>query len=283
MAPNLIAANSAPDLRHRSIPSTGEKIPVVGLGTWQTFSMSQRETSAAVLSRFVELGGTLIDTSPMYGNAENAIGKIGSELGVLDQLFFATKVWTRGREAGESQVRRSGKLMHADPIDLEQVHNLVDWGTQLKTLRTLKEAGAVRYIGITHYTASSHDELARIIETEPLDFLQVNYNIAVRNADRYLLPLAAEKGIAVIINRPYAEGSLFRRVRDVELPPWTGDFDCATFGQFFLKFILSDPAVTAVIPATSKVHHLEDNMGAGTGRLPDASERRRMITWFDSI
>ena len=258
-------------------------MPIVGLGTWQTFSLSQRETSAAVLERFVQLGGRLIDTSPMYGEAEQAIGVLGTDLGVLDDLFLATKVWTRGAQAGADQIRRSGELMRVSPIDLVQVHNLVDWRTHLKTLRGMKEAGQVRYIGITHYTVSSHENLEQVIQTEPVDFVQINYNIAARNADRRLLPLAADNGVAVIINRPYAEAAVFRRVRGQKLPVWAEEFDCSSFGQFFLKFILSHPAVTIAIPATSKVHHLEDNLGAARGRLPDEATRRRMIEWFENI
>ena len=283
VAPHLLAGASEPDLMMRAIPSSGETLPIVGLGTWQTFSLSQRETSAAVLERFVQLGGRLIDTSPMYGEAEQAIGVLGTDLGVLDDLFLATKVWTRGAQAGADQIRRSGELMRVSPIDLVQVHNLVDWRTHLKTLRGMKEAGQVRYIGITHYTVSSHEDLEQVIQTEPVDFVQINYNIAVRNADRRLLPLAADNGVAVIINRPYAEAAVFRRIRGQKLPGWAEEFDCSSFGQFFLKFILSHPAVTVAIPATSKVHHLEDNLGAARGRLPNEATRRRMIEWFEDI
>ena len=283
VAPHLVTGAPEPDLMMRAIPSSGETLPIVGLGTWQTFSLSQRETSAAVLERFVQLGGRLMDTSPMYGEAEQAIGVLGADLGVLDDLFLATKVWTRGAQAGADQIRRSGELMRVSPIDLVQVHNLVDWRTHLKTLRRMKEAEQVRYIGITHYTVSSHENLEQVIQTEPVDFVQINYNIAARNADRRLLPLAADNGVAVIINRPYAEAAVFRRVRGQKLPGWAEEFDCSSFGQFFLKFILSHPAVTVAIPATSKVHHLEDNLGAATGRLPDEAMRRRMIEWFENI
>ncbi len=283
VAPRLVTGTSKSDLMRRAIPSSGETLPIVGLGTWQTFSLSQREASAAVLERFIQLGGKLIDTSPMYGEAERAIGIIGEDLGVLDVLFFATKVWTRGEKAGVEQIRRSGELMRASPIDLVQVHNLIEWRSHLTTLRRMKENGQIRYIGITHYTVSAHADLEKIIQTEPVDFVQVNFNIAVRNAEHSLLPLAADKGVAVIVNRPYAEGSLFRRVRGAELPGWAQEFDCTSFGQLFLKFILSNPAVTMAIPATSKVHHLEDNLGAATGRLPDEAMRRRMIEWFENI
>ena len=282
-SPRLVIGNTKSDLIMRAIPSSGETLPIVGLGTWQTFSLSQREASAAVLERFIQLGGRLIDSSPMYGEAERAIGVIGEDLGVLADLFFATKVWTRGQQAGAEQIRSSGELMRASPIDLVQVHNLVDWRTHLKTLRHMKDDEQIRYIGITHYTASAHNTLEEIIRSESVDFVQVNYNIAVRNAEHSLLPLAADKGVAVIVNRPYAEGSLFRRVRGAELPGWAQEFDCTSFGQLFLKFILSNPAVTVAIPATSKVHHLEDNLGAATGRLPNEAMRRRMIEWFENI
>ncbi|MCG8433776.1 MAG: aldo/keto reductase [Gammaproteobacteria bacterium] len=269
--------------RLRAIPASGELIPIVGLGTWRTFNLNNRESSKAVLKRFTELNGKLIDTSPMYGDAERAIGILGGELDVLDDLFVATKVWTRGKQAGLDQLQKSRDYIGKTPLDLAQVHNLVDWRTQLATLRELKDAGLVRYIGITHYVVSAHAELERIIRNEQIDFVQVNYNIAVRDADARLLPAAADRGVAVIINRPYAEGALFRNVRDKALPDWAQEFDCDTFGKFFLKFILSHPAVTCAIPATSKVHHLEDNMGAAAGRLPDNAQRKKMVQWFNDL
>ncbi len=267
----------------RSIPSTGETVPAIGLGTWQTFSLAQREASAAVLKRFVELGGELIDTSPMYGEAERAIGVIALELGVLNDLFVATKVWTRGEADGRNQIAQSSAYLKKKPIDLYQIHNLVDWKTQLNTLRELKENGDIRYIGITHYVSGSHDDLERIIQKEKIDFVQVNYNMSAGNAERSLLPAAQDRGVAVLVNRPYATGALFRRTRGMDLPGWAAEIDCNSFGQIFLKYILSNPAVTCIIPATSKVHHLEDNLGAATGLLPDTSQRKRMLDWYNSL
>lgn len=276
-----IATTTVTDMR--TIAASGETIPAVGMGTWRTFSMRQQASSLAVLTRFVELGGKVIDSSPMYGDAETAIGALAGQIDALQKLFVASKVWTNGLKAGQAQIRRSVERLGKTPLDLMQVHNLVDWRTQLNTLRAMKDRGEVRYIGITHYVTSAHEQMARIVETQPIDFIQVNYNIATPAAEQRLLPLAADRGVSVIINRPYAEGSLFSRVRNATLPAWAAEFDCTSFGQFFLKFILSNPAVTCVIPATTKVHHLEDNMGAGAGRLPDTATRQRMRDWFDAL
>jgi aryl-alcohol dehydrogenase-like predicted oxidoreductase len=270
----------APATIFRPIPSTGERLPSVGLGTWRTFavgaSATEREPLKGVLRRFVALGGRVVDSSPMYGTAETVVGDLGSELGVLGSLFLATKVWTTGREAGVAEMERSLRRLRVPRLDLLQVHNLVDWRTQLRTLRAWKEAGRIRYFGITHYTTSGYGELERIMRDEPLDFVQLNYSMAEREAERRLLPLARERGIAVLVNRPFAEGDLFQRVRGQAVPAWAGDFGAESWGQFFLKWILAHPAVTCVIPATSKVTHLADNMGAATGALPDAATRARM-------
>ena len=282
VVPKLLRAQDGSMIR-RSIPSTGETVPVIGLGTWQTFSLAQRVSSTAVLQRFVELGGELIDTSPMYSDAERAIGVIASELGVLNELFVATKVWTRGEATGRKEIAQSSGYLKKKPIDLYQVHNLVDWKTQLKTLRELKEKGDIRYIGITHYVTGSHNDLERIVRSEKIDFIQVNYNMGVRNAENSLLPAAQDRGVAVLVNRPYATGALFRRTRGQDLPGWAAEIGCDSFGQIFLKYILSHPAVTCIIPATSKVHHLEDNLGAATAMLPDASQRKRMVEWYNSL
>ncbi|MCU0975969.1 MAG: aldo/keto reductase [Steroidobacteraceae bacterium] len=268
-------AASAP-LETRPIPASGERIGRVGLGTWRGLSLGERESSRAVLQRFHALGGRVVDTSPMYGDAEEAIGTLGEELGVLPGLFLATKVWTRGRREGERQVERSFRLLRRDPIDLIQVHNLLDLETQLPLLRRLKEAGRIRYLGITHYLASAHDELARVLEREPIDFLQVNYSAIDRAAERRLLPLAAGRGVAVLANQPFAEGRLFSRVRGQALPAWASEWDCASWGQLFLKFILGHPAITCVIPGTLNPRHVEDNLGAARGRLPEAGERERL-------
>jgi aryl-alcohol dehydrogenase-like predicted oxidoreductase len=260
----------------RPIPSSGERLGRVGLGTWRGLSLGEREASRAVLRRFFDLGGRLVDTSPMYGDAEEAIGTLAAELGVLPGLFLATKVWTRGRREGERQVERSFRLLRRDPIDLIQVHNLLDLETQLPLLRRLKAEGRIRYLGITHYLASAHDQLATVIEREPVDFLQVNYNLLDRAAERRLLPLAAERGVAVLANQPFAEGRMFAQVRGKPLPPWAGEWDCASWGQLFLKFILGNPAITCVIPGTLNPRHVADNLGAALGRLPGLEERERL-------
>jgi diketogulonate reductase-like aldo/keto reductase len=219
----------------------------------------------------------------MYGQAESVVGDLAAELGLHSSLFVATKVWTSGREAGVAQMERSLKRLRVARLDLMQVHNLVDWQTHLRTLRDWKAAGRVRYLGVTHCTASAYGDLERIMRSERLDFVQLNYSLAEREAEDHLLPLAADRGIAVLANRPYAEGALFRRVRGRPLPPWAAELDCTSWGQFFLKWILAHPAVTCVIPATSKPEHLTDNMGAGTGTLPDAATRTRMAAHLDAL
>ena len=286
-APGAVIARVAPAMLMRRVPSDGEMLPAVGLGTWQTFDVSasaaEREPRREVLRRFVALGGRVVDSSPMYGQAESVVGDLAAELGLHSSLFVATKVWTSGREAGVAQMERSLKRLRVARLDLEQVHNLVDWQTHLRTLRDWKAAGRVRYLGVTHYTASAYGDLERIMRSERLDFVQLNYSLLEREAEDRLLPLAADRGIAVLANRPYAEGALFRRVRGRPLPPWAAEIDCTSWGQFFLKWILAHPAVTCVIPATSKPEHLTDNMGAGTGTLPDTATRTRMAAHLDAL
>lgn len=271
----------------RAIPSTGEKIGVVGVGTWQTFdvgsSESARQPLREVLKIMVEGGGNVIDSSPMYGSSEKVVGDLTQELNLEDPIFYATKVWTTGESRGKSQMQSSMNKMQANPMDLMQIHNLQDWRTHIKTLYDWKERGLIRYIGITHYVNSAHDELERIVKSENIDFLQVNYSINSRNAERTLLPAARDKGVAVITNMPYSSGSLFRKTRGKELPKWASEFDCNSWGQFFLKYLISNPAVTCVIPGTSKPHHMKDNMGAGYGRLPNASHQEKMRELIDSI
>ena len=271
----------------RRIPGDGELLPAVGLGTWQTFdvgsSAADRAPLREVLRRFASLGGRVVDSSPMYGEAEAVVGDLATELGLYPTLFVATKVWTHGREAGVAQMERSRQRLRVDRLDLLQIHNLADWSTHLRTLREWKASGRVRYIGITHYTASAYGELERIMRSEPLDFVQLNYSLAEREAENRLLPLAAERGIAILVNRPYAEGALFRRVKGRALPPWAAELDCQSWGQFFLKWILAHPAVTSVIPATSNPEHLIDNMGAGTGAQPDPAARARMTAYFAAL
>ena len=270
----------APAPLMRPIPSSGETIPAVGLGTWQTFDVgataAEREPRREVLRRFVELGGRVIDSSPMYGAAEGVVGALASELGIAGTLFVATKVWTSGRAAGIAQMEQSLRLFKKPRLDLMQIHNLVDWRTHLATLREWKQAGRIRYLGVTHYTASAYDELERVLRSEPLDFVQLNYSLGGREAERRILPLARERNIAVLVNRPFAEGGVFGRVRGRTLPSWAAEFECASWAQFFLKWILAHPAVTCVIPATSRPEHLVDNMKAGVGALPDAATREKM-------
>jgi diketogulonate reductase-like aldo/keto reductase len=273
-------ASGAPVPLERSIPSSGEKIPAVGLGTWRTFdvgtSAAERAPLEEVLRSFVDLGGRVIDSSPMYGTAESVVGDLADNLAVGDRLFLATKVWTSGRDAGVRQMEQSLRRLRTRRLDLMQIHNLLDWRTHLASLRDWKAAGRVRYVGVTHYTASAYDELERVLRGEALDFVQVNYSLGERDAERRILPLARDRGVAVLVNRPFSEGGLFHRVRGQALPPWAAELDCESWAQLFLKWILAHPAVTGVIPATSRPQHLIDNMKAGTGRLPDAAMRERM-------
>src|SRR5688572_4396795 len=265
----------------RKIPTTQEELPCVGIGTWQTFDVgssdAERNPLKEVLQKLIENNASVIDSSPMYGSSEKVVGDLSQELNLNNKLFIATKVWTSGEEAGIKQMNDSFSLLKRQRIDLMQIHNLVDWQTHLKTLRQWKEQGKVRYIGLTHYTDSNHDTVASIIKNNPVDFIQINYNLLDRHAEEKLLPLAQELKIAVLINRPFEEGALFGRVKGKVLPEWAAEFDCTSWAQLFLKFILSNPAVTCVIPGTSKVTHLLDNLQAGTGKLPDSSHKKKMI------
>ena len=274
-------AASAEPLRERPIPSSGEMLPVIGLGTWRTFDVgagaAERAPLKEVIGAFVALGGRVVDSSPMYGAAEAVVGDLAGELGVADKLFFATKVWASGREAGLAQMEQSFRRLRARRLDLMQIHNLLDWRAQLRTLRDWKAAGRLRYIGVTHYTAGAHDELERVLRAEPLDFVQVNYSAGEREAEQRILPLARDRGIAVLVNRPFTEGALFQRVRGQSLPAWAADFGAESWAQLFLKWILAHPAVTCAIPATSRREHLQDNMKAGIGALPDAAARERLL------
>ena len=273
----------AASLLTKPIPRSGESLPVIGLGTWQTFdvgaSATQREPLREVLREFARPGGNVIDSSPMYGQSETVVGDLAAELKLHNQLFLATKVWTSGRDAGIRQMEESFRRLRSNRIDLMQIHNLVDWRTHLATLRQWKTAGRVRYIGVTHYTASAYDQLAAVLEKEELDFVQLNYSIAEREAERRLLPLALSRRVAVLVNRPFAQAQLFSKVRGKPLPTWSKEIDCASWAQFFLKFVVSHPSVTCAIPATSKVEHLIDNMQAGMGQLPDDKVRERMAKY----
>jgi diketogulonate reductase-like aldo/keto reductase len=270
----------------RPIPSSGELLPAVGLGTWQTFnagnSPSELEPLEGVLKTLIEKGGAVIDSSPMYGKSEEVVGNLSTRLKVNEKLFIATKVWTTGEQEGIRQMNNSFSLLGRKKIDLMQIHNLVDWRTHLKTLQLWKEEGKIRYIGITHYTESAYPSMEEIMRTNKLDFIQVNYSLLSRKAEDTLLPLAQERKVAVLINQPFEEGALFRMVRGRDIPEWCKEFDCSTWGQFFLKFILSHPTVTCVIPGTSKPHHMLDNISAAYGRLPTKEHRNQMIKFINS-
>jgi diketogulonate reductase-like aldo/keto reductase len=271
----------------RPIPATGEMLPVIGLGTWITFDAGadprRRDALAPVLRAFFERGGALIDSSPMYGSAEEVIGALLPRMPGRPAPFAATKVWIVGRGAGVGQMEASRKLWGVPRFDLMQIHNMVDWPAHLKTLKAWKAEGRVRYIGITTSHGRRHAEMEKAIATEPFDFVQFTYSFADRSAERRLLPLAAERGVAVIANRPFDGGDLFVRVQGRPLPAWAREFDCTTWAAFFLKFVVSHPVVTCAIPATSQVPHMFENMGALRGRLPDAATRERMIRYFESL
>jgi diketogulonate reductase-like aldo/keto reductase len=284
--PIPLSASEAPAIR-RPIPSSGEQIPVIGMGTSRTFDAgADAETVARltdVLKAFFAGGGTVIDSSPMYGEAESRVGDVLRGMDPRPKVFAATKVWTEGREEGIAQMLQSARRMAVDRFDLIAVHNLVDWQTQLATLKAWKAEGKVRYIGITTSHGRFHSELLEIMRKEPLDFVQFTYNIGNRVAEEALLPLAEDRGIATMINRPFQRGSLFSRSSGQPLPEVAKDLGCESWGQFFLKFIVGHPAVTNIIPATSKVHHMVDNMGANHGPVPDADQRVEMLRAFEAL
>ncbi len=269
-------------MQRRKIPSSGEELPVIGLGTWQGFdvreSAEERAPLAAVLDALFESGGSVIDSSPMYGAAEGVVGDLLAQRKTpRAQPFIATKVWIRGREAGIAQMRQSMKLLRVSRLDLMQVHNLVDWRTHLTTLREWKREKRIRYLGVTHYESSAYGELESIMCSEKLDFVQLNYALDDRAAEERLLPLAAERGIAVLVNRPFGGGGLLRRLRDRPLPSFAGEIGCTNWGQFLLKYVLANPAVTCVIPGTGKPEHMRENAAAGFGSFPDAAMRAKMV------
>jgi diketogulonate reductase-like aldo/keto reductase len=271
----------------KPIPASGERLPVIGMGSWLTFDVGDdaegRAQRVPVLQAFFELGGALIDSSPMYGSSEEVIGYCLAQLAAKPRLFAATKVWTPGRRLGVQQMERSRRKWGVTRFDLMQIHNLLDWDAHIDTLKEMKRDGRLRYIGITTSHGRRHDEFARVMEREPLDFAHLTNNIADREAEHRLLPLAQERGMAVIVNRPFDGGGLFRRVRGKPLPPWAAEIDCANWAQFLLKFVVSHPAVTCAIPATSKVEHMRENMGAGLGRLPDAAMRAQMVQYVEGL
>ncbi len=286
-AGGLLAAGLGPpalgrtpgSLLMRAIPSTGEKLPALGLGTWQTFDVSGPRIAEVqpVLDRYFELGGRLIDSSPMYGNAEAAVGAmLRGRRDKAVRPFLATKVWTTGKQEGIAQMRRSAERFGVPKIDLMQVHNLQDWKTHLPVMREWKQAGTFRYIGVTHYQHGAFDELERIIRNEKIDTVQLPCSAVDRQAEKRLLPAARDAGVAVLVLSPFESGSLFRQVKGKPLPAWAADIDCTSWAQIFLKFLLGHPAITCPLPATSKLSHIEDNMAALRGRLPDAALRERI-------
>lgn len=280
-------AHAAATPLQRPIPRSGETIPIVGLGTWQTFDVGphapQRAELKEVLRDLVALGGRVVDSSPMYGESERVVGDLTSELGNRRELFFATKVWTTGREAGIRQMEQSFALMRTRIMDLMQIHNLVDHDVHVRTLREWKAAGRIRYLGITHYHSGAFADLERLVKTKQYDFVQFNYSLDEPEAEARLLPACAASGTAVLINRPFAQAGLFGRVRGKPLPPWAAEIGCATWAQFFLKWILGNPAVTCVIPGTRRVEHLRDNLAAGAGAMPDAAMRKRMADYVAQL
>jgi diketogulonate reductase-like aldo/keto reductase len=287
----LLAAAARPALADsrilmKRIPSSGEELAAIGLGTWQTFDVrgaAERSSLREVVKVFSEAGGRLIDSSPMYGAAESVVGDLSAELNLRERLFMATKVWTRGRDEGIRQMEASMGRMRVERMDLMQVHNLVDVEAHTATLKDWKAKGRVRYIGITHYTASAYAEVERLLKTRQYDFLQINYSLGEREAQERLLPLAHDLKVAVIANRPFAEGALFRQVKGKPLPPWAAELGVASWAQYFLKWIVSHPAVTCAIPGTGRPEHMKDNVAAGFGALPDAAARKRMADYFDSL
>ena len=268
----------------RVIPSSGEEMPVIGLGTSRVFdierSKNELNVREKILDIFYENGGRLIDTSPMYGMSEEIIGITAKKYIEKNRFFLATKVWTEGRENGIRQIEESFQKMRADKISLIQVHNLLDWKTQIKTLRSLKDEGRIDYIGITHYKSNAFDEMIKIMKAEKVDFAQFNYSMGEREAEQKILPFCKDNGIATLINRPFMRGRLFREAQEKKLPSWVSDYDIDSWGQFFLKYIISHDAVTNIIPATSKPKNMLDNARAGMGRMLDEKAKKRMLEVF---
>ncbi|MFZ1808251.1 MAG: aldo/keto reductase [Cyclobacteriaceae bacterium] len=282
IAPSWLSA--ADTILKRPIPSSGEMLPTIGLGTWKTFDVSQEESDPQkkVLINLLAMQATAVDTSPMYGQSEKLIGALSGPLNFNDKLFVATKVWTTGRDAGIQQMNNSFSLLKRKHIELMQIHNLVDWKTHYKTLREWKDEGKIKYIGITHYVNSAHDEIAEIIASTPMDFVQINYSLTARNLENKLLRLAEDKKVALMINQPFNGGSIFNLVRNKKMPEWATEFDCHTWPQFFLKYILADPAVTCIIPGTSNPVHMTENLMAGIGKLPNEKQRQQMVRFIET-
>ncbi|WP_144141984.1 aldo/keto reductase [Paraburkholderia sp. BCC1884] len=280
-APAQIESTPLPKMARRAIPSTGERLPVVGCGTWRTFDVGDdpagRAQLAEVLRILFEAGGAVIDSSPMYGSSEAVAGALLTQLDAHGKAFVATKVWTEGREAGIAQMEESMRRFQQSRVDLMQVHNLLDWRTQLATLRDWKARGRIRYTGITHYTSSAFGEVASVMRSEKPDFVQINYAADDRTAEKHILPLAAELEIGVVINQPFGGGGLLARVTNTPLPAWAAEIDCTSWAQVLLKFVLAQPAVTVVIPGTGRPQYMADNVRAGSGPLPDKAMRARIV------
>jgi len=277
VAPLALYANHA-------FPQGKVKLPKIGLGTWQTFDVGNDRAAREPLREVLKLlDGNVVDSSPMYGSSESVAGDLIAELGLRERLFIATKVWTSGRDDGIQQMETSFRRLRVKVMDLMQVHNLVDVGTHTKTLQDWKQQGRVRHIGITHYTSSAYADVEKWLKTGAYDFLQINYSLGERESEKRLLPLAREKNVSVIINRPFAEGALFRRTKGKQLPPWAAELGINSWAQYFLKWIVSHPAVTCAIPGTGRPDHMKDNLAAGAGPLPDAGTRQKMAAHFDSL
>ena len=265
----------------KPIPSTREPLPVIGVGTWQTFDVGADGAARAQLREVLKLlKGNVVDSSPMYGSSESVAGDLIAELGTREQLFMATKVWTRGRAEGVRQMETSFQRLRVERLDLMQIHNLVDVETHTRTLLEMKTRKKIRYLGITHYTSSAYAEVERWLKTKQYDFLQINYSLGERESEERILGMAKDLGMAVIVNRPFAEGALFRRTKNKPLPPWAAELGISSWAQYFLKWIVSHPAVTCAIPGTGNPKHMADNLGAGHGPLPDAAARKRMAEYF---
>jgi diketogulonate reductase-like aldo/keto reductase len=281
-----LSAQNSPMLT-KQIPSSGEQLPVIGLGTLQAFDVAGTPEERAELGEVLELlanqGGTLVDTSPRYGRAEAVVGDLCAELKLTDELFFATKVFSEGEQAGIDEMDTSLERLHTPLLDLMQVHSMRDWEVHLPSIRKLKEQGKVRYVGITIHRESGHEQMIKLIREENLDFIQVNYNLIDRSAAMEVLPLAQELGVAVMINVPFAKAELFKKTGGIALPEWASDFDCDSWAQFFLKYVISHPAVTCVIPRTGNPHHMADNLMAGFGRLPNQDTRLEMEAFIDRL
>jgi diketogulonate reductase-like aldo/keto reductase len=267
----------------KPIPSTGERLPVIGVGTWQTFDVGADAAARGQLREVLKLlNRNVVDSSPMYGTSESVAGDLIAELGIRDRLFMATKVWTHGRDEGIKQMETSFKRLRVQRMDLMQVHNLADVATHTETLQEWKQKERIRYIGITHYTSSAYAEVERWLKTRQYDFLQINYSLGERESENRLLPLAQELKVAVIANRPFAEGALFRRVKGRQPPPWAAELGIASWAHYFLKWIVSHPAVTCAIPGTGNQKHMADNLGAGVGNLPNVEQRKQMAEYFNA-